>query len=189
MDIAKLADRITAETEKIIYGKEEQIRLIIMAMLAQGHVLLEDLPGVGKTTLIKTLSIVSGCASKRIQFVPDLLPADILGMNIYDRNSGEFRRIPGPVFTNLLLADEINRAVPRTQSALLEAMEERQVTIDGETSCSLRGYGNPEPRGIRKYFPPACSPDGPFPDPSLHGLSHGTGRAGNALLSGRRHSF
>lgn len=135
MDIAKLADCITAETEKIIYGKEEQIRLIIMAMLAQGHVLLEDLPGVGKTTLIKTLSIVSGCASKRIQFVPDLLPADILGMNIYDRNSGDFRRIPGPVFTNLLLADEINRAVPRTQSALLEAMEERQVTIDGETTA------------------------------------------------------
>jgi len=134
MDIAKLADRMTAETEKIIYGKEEQIRLIIMALLAQGHVLLEDLPGVGKTTLIKTLSIVSGCASKRIQFVPDLLPADILGMNIYDRNSGEFRRLPGPVFTNLLLADEINRAVPRTQSALLEAMEERQVTIDGETT-------------------------------------------------------
>jgi len=134
MDIAKLADRMTAETEKIIYGKEEQIRLIIMALLAQGHVLLEDLPGVGKTTLIKTLSIVSGCASKRIQFVPDLLPADILGMNIYDRNSSEFRRLPGPVFTNLLLADEINRAVPRTQSALLEAMEERQVTIDGETT-------------------------------------------------------
>ena len=134
MDIAKLAERMTAETETIIYGKQEQIRLIIMAMLAQGHVLLEDLPGVGKTTLIKTLSIVSGCSSKRIQFVPDLLPADILGMNIYDRNSGEFRRIPGPVFTNLLLADEINRAVPRTQSALLEAMEERQVTIDGETT-------------------------------------------------------
>ena len=135
MKIAELAERMTRETEKIIYGKEEQIRLIIMALLAQGHVLLEDLPGVGKTTLVKTLSVVSGCASKRIQFVPDLLPADILGMNIYDRNSGDFRRLPGPVFTNLLLADEINRAVPRTQSALLEAMEERQVTIDGETTA------------------------------------------------------
>lgn len=134
MDIAKLADRMTSETEKIIFGKRDQIRLFIMAILAQGHVLLEDLPGVGKTTLIKTIATISGCASKRIQFVPDLLPADIVGMNIYDRNSGEFRRMPGPVFTNLLLADEINRAVPRTQSALLEAMEERQVTIDGETS-------------------------------------------------------
>ena len=133
MDIAQLADRLTAETAKIIYGKETQIRLIVMALLSQGHVLLEDLPGVGKTTLIKTLAAVSGCRSKRIQFVPDLLPADILGMNIYDRNRGEFRHLPGPVFTNLLLADEINRAVPRTQSALLEAMEERQVTIDGET--------------------------------------------------------
>ncbi len=135
MDIQKLSDRMTAETEKIIYGKQDRIRLIVMAMLAGGHVLLEDLPGVGKTTLIKTLAKVSGCSSKRIQFVPDLLPADILGMNIYDRNTGDFRRLPGPVFTNLLLADEINRAVPRTQSALLEAMEERQVTIDGETTC------------------------------------------------------
>lgn len=135
MDIAKLADRMTAETEKIIYGKRDQIRLFIMAMFAKGHILLEDLPGVGKTTLIKTIAAISGCDSKRVQFVPDLLPADILGMNIYDRNSGEFRRVAGPVFTNLLLADEINRAVPRTQSALLEAMEERQVTIDGETSA------------------------------------------------------
>ena len=134
MDIAKLANRMTIETEKIIYGKREQIRLFIMAILAQGHVLLEDLPGVGKTTLIKTIASICGCDSKRIQFVPDLLPADIIGMNIYDRNTGEFRRMQGPVFTNLLLADEINRAVPRTQSALLEAMEERQVTIDGETS-------------------------------------------------------
>ena len=134
MDVAKLADRMTTETEKIIYGKREQIRLFIMAFLAQGHVLLEDLPGVGKTTLIKTVAAISGYGSKRIQFVPDLLPADIVGMNIYDRNTGQFRRMQGPVFTNLLLADEINRAVPRTQSALLEAMEERQVTIDGESS-------------------------------------------------------
>lgn len=134
MDVAKLADRMTTETEKIIYGKREQIRLFIMAILAQGHVLLEDLPGVGKTTLIKTVAAISGCGSKRIQFVPDLLPADIVGMNIYDRNTGAFRRMQGPVFTNLLLADEINRAVPRTQSALLEAMEERQVTIDGEST-------------------------------------------------------
>ena len=134
MDVAKLADRMTTETEKIIYGKREQIRLFIMAILAQGHVLLEDLPGVGKTTLIKTVAAISGCGSKRIQFVPDLLPADIVGMNIYDRNTGQFRRMQGPVFTNLLLADEINRAVPRTQSALLEAMEERQVTIDGEST-------------------------------------------------------
>ena len=134
MDIAALARRMTQETETIIRGKTRQIRLVIMAILSGGHVLLEDLPGVGKTTLVKTLALVSGCQSKRIQFVPDLLPSDILGMNIYDRASGQLRNIPGPVFTNLLLADEINRAVPRTQSALLEAMEERQVTVDGETT-------------------------------------------------------
>ena len=96
MDIAQLADRLTAETAKIIYGKETQIRLIVMALLSQGHVLLEDLPGVGKTTLIKTLAAVSGCRSKRIQFVPDLLPADILGMNIYDRNRGSSAACPAP---------------------------------------------------------------------------------------------
>lgn len=173
MDIAQLADRLTAETAKIIYGKETQIRLIVMALLSQGHVLLEDLPGVGKTTLIKTLAAVSGCRSKRIQFVPDLLPADILGMNIYDRNRGEFRRLPGPVFTNLLLADEINRAVPRTQSALLEAMEERQVTIDGETlplPHPLCGDGHPEPGGVGEHLPPPRRPDGPLSHPPLHGL-------------------
>ncbi len=141
MEIKALCDRMTAETEKIIYGKHRQIRLILMALLSQGHVLLEDLPGVGKTTLVKTLARVSGCDSKRVQFVPDLLPADILGMNIYDRASGQLKRMPGPVFTNLLLADEINRAVPRTQSALLEAMEEGQVTIDGETTPLPAPFG------------------------------------------------
>ena len=127
MDIAQLADRLTAETAKIIYGKETQIRLIVMALLSQGHVLLEDLPGVGKTTLIKTLAAVSGCRSKRIQFVPDLLPADILGMNIYDRNRGEFRHLPGPVFTNLLLADEIIRTsdAPISSSSRFSSLANR----------------------------------------------------------------
>ena len=138
--IQELSDQLTTEVSKIIFGKEDRIRLIIMALLSQGHVLLEDLPGVGKTTLVRTLSIASGCDSRRIQFVPDLLPSDITGMNIYDRNTGEFRHMPGPVFTNLLLADEINRAVPRTQSALLEAMEERQVTLDGETRALKKPF-------------------------------------------------
>ncbi|PWM25118.1 MAG: AAA family ATPase [Oscillospiraceae bacterium] len=104
-----------------------------MAVLADGHILLEDLPGVGKTTLVKTLSLALGCSSRRIQFVPDLMPSDICGMRIYNQKSGDFQLVQGPVMTNLLLADEINRAIPRTQSALLEAMEERQVTIDGES--------------------------------------------------------
>lgn len=132
-DIAHISGRVLEETEKIIVGKRDKIRLIIMAVLAGGHVLLDDLPGVGKTTLLKTLSIALGCTSKRVQFVPDLLPSDICGMKIYNQKTGDFQVVEGPVMTNLLLADEINRAIPRTQSALLEAMEERQVTIDGET--------------------------------------------------------
>ncbi|MBE6969052.1 MAG: MoxR family ATPase [Ruminococcaceae bacterium] len=122
---------MTAEAEKIIIGKRDKIELIIMALLADGHILIEDMPGVGKTTLVKVLAMASGCSSKRVQFVPDLLPSDITGMNIFDQRSGDFRLLPGPVFTNMLLADEINRAVPRTQAALLEAMEEKRVTIDG----------------------------------------------------------
>ena len=132
-DIAHISGRVLEETEKIIVGKRDKIRLIIMAVLAGGHVLLDDLPGVGKTTLLKTLSIALGCTSKRVQFVPDLLPSDICGMKIYNQKTGDFQVVEGPVMTNLLLADEINRAIPRTQSALLEAMEERQVTIDAET--------------------------------------------------------
>ncbi|MCL2437188.1 MAG: MoxR family ATPase [Clostridiales bacterium] len=133
MTIPELTEAMITETEKIIVGKTKQIRLIIMTLFAEGHMLLDDMPGVGKTTLVKTLSIVTGCNARRIQFVPDLLPSDITGMNIYDQKSGEFKLRQGPVMTNILLADEINRAIPRTQSALLEAMEERQVTIDGET--------------------------------------------------------
>ena len=133
MNIPEYTAAMIQEAEKLILGKRDRIRLILMALLAEGHILLDDLPGVGKTTLVKALAIASGCEAKRVQFVPDLLPADIIGMNIFDQKTGQFRRLDGPVFTNILLADEINRAVPRTQSALLEAMEEKSVTIDGET--------------------------------------------------------
>ncbi|MDR0490531.1 MAG: MoxR family ATPase [Oscillospiraceae bacterium] len=133
MTISELSEAMIAETGKIIVGKVKQIRLIIMTLFAEGHMLLDDLPGVGKTTLVKTLAIVTGCDCKRIQFVPDLLPSDITGMSVYDQKAGDFKLRSGPVMTNILLADEINRAIPRTQSALLEAMEERQVTIDGVT--------------------------------------------------------
>ena len=139
-DIAALSRRVTEECEKIIVGKKDVIRLIVMAVLAEGHVLLDDLPGVGKTTLVKTLTKALGCDSRRVQFVPDLLPADILGMKIYDQKIGDFRTVQGPVMTNLLLADEINRAMPRTQAALLEAMEERQVSVDGETMALPRPF-------------------------------------------------
>ena len=117
----------------VILGKQQQIKLALTCILAGGHVLIEDLPGMGKTTLAHTLAATLGLGFRRTQFTSDLLPADIIGVSVYDRNSSNFQFHPGPIFTNVLLADEINRATPKTQSALLEAMEEQQVTIDGET--------------------------------------------------------
>lgn len=128
-----LTDKVTENIGKVIVGKEKLIKLILTAMLADGHVLLEDVPGTGKTKLAKTLAKSMEAEFARIQFTPDLLPADITGLNIYNRKSEEFVLRKGPIFTNILLADEINRATPRTQAGLLECMEEKQVTIDGET--------------------------------------------------------
>lgn len=133
MKTQEIAARLIQETEKIIIGKRAVIELVLAAVLSGGHVLLEDLPGSGKTTLVRTLALALGCTFRRIQFTPDLLPSDVIGMTVFNQKTGEFERRTGPVHTNLLLADEINRALPRTQSALLEAMEERQVTIDGES--------------------------------------------------------
>ena len=127
------AEQLKQEIGKIFIGKQRQVELIIMSVLAGGHVLLDDLPGSGKTTLVKAMTRALGCQFRRVQFTPDLLPSDIIGMTVFDQKTGAFRHIQGPVFTNILLADEINRAIPRTQSALLEAMEEGQVTIDNET--------------------------------------------------------
>ena len=131
--VAEYASRLREETQKIIVGKEHQIDLILMAVLTGGHVLLSDLPGSGKTTLVRAMSRALGCDFRRLQFTPDLLPSDIVGMTIYNQKSGDFELKRGPVHTHILLADEINRAIPRTQAALLEAMEEGQTTIDGQT--------------------------------------------------------
>ncbi len=124
---------VIAAANLIILGKEEQIRLALACLLARGHLLIEDLPGVGKTTLAHTLARLLGLQFSRIQFTSDMLPADVIGISIFDRERSEFRFLPGALFSQVLLADEINRATPKTQSALLEAMEERQVTLDGET--------------------------------------------------------
>ncbi|HMW55873.1 MAG TPA: MoxR family ATPase, partial [Accumulibacter sp.] len=125
--------RILAAANAVILGKSTQTRLALCCLLAKGHLLIEDLPGVGKTTLAHTLARVLGFKFSRIQFTSDMLPADILGVSIFDRESSHFQFLPGPVFSQVLLADEINRATPKTQSALLEAMEEGQVTTEGET--------------------------------------------------------
>jgi MoxR-like ATPase len=129
----KVTDAIIAKTSEVILGKEHQIKLALACILAKGHLLIEDLPGMGKTTLAHTLAQVLGLQFQRVQFTSDLLPADVLGVSVYDRNTANFKFHPGPVFTNVLLADEINRATPKTQSALLEVMEEAQVTIDATT--------------------------------------------------------
>ncbi|MGZ5153885.1 MAG: AAA family ATPase, partial [Burkholderiales bacterium] len=127
--INKVVERVGG----IVLGKELQIRLAIACLLARGHLLIEDIPGVGKTTLAHALAACVGLSFQRVQFTSDLLPADILGVSIYNRDSGTFQFHPGPIFTQVVLADEVNRATPKAQSALLEAMEEHQVTIDGET--------------------------------------------------------
>ena len=124
---------VSANIEKVMVGKKAEVELALVAMVARGHVLLEDVPGTGKTTFAKTLAASVSGTFKRIQFTPDLLPTDLTGLNVYNPKTGDFTFRPGGLFTNILLADEINRATPRTQSGLLECMEERQITMDGTT--------------------------------------------------------
>lgn len=132
-DISDAAERVQVNVEQVIVGKHEAVRLTLIAVLCRGHVLIEDVPGVGKTVLAKSIARSIGCSFKRIQFTPDLLPSDVTGVSMYNQRAGEFEFRPGPIMSQMVLADEINRATPKTQSALLESMEEGQVTVDGVT--------------------------------------------------------
>jgi MoxR-like ATPase len=129
--IQESAERVVANVERVIVGKHVEVRMALVALLCEGHILIEDVPGVGKTMLAKALSRSIGCSFRRIQFTPDLLPSDVTGLSIFNQKTQEFEFRPGPIMAQVVLADEINRATPKTQSALLECMEERQATIDG----------------------------------------------------------
>jgi len=140
MDIERAAQRIGENVAKAIVGKDNVIELCLVALLCEGHVLLEDVPGIGKTTLAKAIARSVGCSFKRIQFTPDLLPSDVTGILYFNQKSQDFEFRPGPIMSQVVLADEINRATPRTQSALLEAMQERQVTVDLDTLSLPRPF-------------------------------------------------
>src|SRR5215468_11029869 len=131
--IQETGDRVLAKVERVIVGKHAEVRLALVALLCRGHVLIEDVPGTGKTVLAKAIAKSLGCSFRRIQFTPDLLPSDVTGLSIYNQKTQEFEFRPGPIMSQVVLADEINRATPKTQSALLECMEERQATVDGTT--------------------------------------------------------
>jgi MoxR-like ATPase len=131
--VKEFAERVFRNVEQVIIGKRQAVELLLVSLLCRGHVLLEDVPGTGKTVLAKSIARSIGCSFKRVQFTPDLLPSDVTGVSIYNQQSREFEFREGPVFAQIVLADEINRATPKTQSSLLEAMEERQITVDGVT--------------------------------------------------------
>jgi MoxR-like ATPase len=138
--IESICRKIRENIQKVIVGKDEVIDLAMVGVLCEGHILLEDVPGIGKTTLARSMAASLGCSFKRIQFTPDLLPSDVTGINWFNQKSQEFEFRAGPIITHIVLADEINRATPRTQSALLEAMQERQITIDGATHSLPRPF-------------------------------------------------
>ncbi|GLV56935.1 ATPase [Dictyobacter sp. S3.2.2.5] len=132
-DLASAVQRVIGNVERVIVGKAEPVAFSLIAVICHGHILIEDVPGVGKTVLTKSIARSIGCSFKRIQFTPDLLPSDVTGVSIYNQKSGNFEFRPGPIMSQIVLADEVNRATPKTQSALLEAMEEAQITVDGVT--------------------------------------------------------
>ena len=185
--VQELAARVSGNVERAVVGKRREVELVLVALLSRGHVLIEDVPGVGKTVLAKAISRSIGASFKRLQFTPDLLPGDVTGVSVFDPQHARFEFRPGPVFAQFVLADEINRATPKTQSALLEAMEESQVTVDGVT------HRLPEPFIVLATENP-IDYEGTFPLPEaqldrfLMRISMGyPGRAGEMEMLGRQH--
>jgi MoxR-like ATPase len=156
LDARSIAQRLVENVERVIIGKRSQVELAVMTLMCGGHLLIEDVPGVGKTMLARSLARSSGCSFNRIQFTPDLLPTDVTGVSVYNQSTMDFEFRPGPVLSQVVLADEINRATPKAQSALLEAMEERQVTVDGVTHTTPQPFmvmGTQNPIEYEGTFP------------------------------------
>ena len=173
--VKDMSDRILAEASKVIVGKTKELKLIEACLFAGGHALLEGVPGVAKTSMAKALASSLGLQFNRIQFTPDLLPSDIVGTYIFDQKLSDFKIRKGPVFGNIILADEINRASPKTQSALLEAMQERQVTIEGTTLPLPSPFivlATAEPHRVRRHLPSPGGADRQVPDEGADRLSH-----------------
>ena len=182
-DVRSRSEQMLEQVERAVVGKREALELVLLGLLADGHVLIEDYPGLAKTLIARSFAQVSSMKFSRIQFTPDLMPSDVTGGSIYDQRDGEFEFRPGPVFTNLLLGDEINRAPPKTQAALLEAMQERQVTIDGETHVLEPPFlvmATQNPIEYEGTYPLARGPARPFPAPDLGRLPRARGRGGGA---------
>ena len=172
-ELVSTAHRIRQAIESVIEGKSDAVRLTLTVLLAEGHLLIEDVPGVGKTMLAKALARSIDCPVRRVQFTPDLLPSDITGVSAYNQQTREFEFKPGPVFANIVVGDEINRASPKTQSALLECMEERQVTVDGSTyhlDAAVHGDRDPEPDRDGGHLPAPRGAARPVHRPDRDGL-------------------